>query len=167
MMARQDQAKAGKRRRTQARRAEAQGESVRESGPEPVAADAAAMAGPANRIEAGPVSDLPELLEAALAEMASGDQFIDSMRNAAEAAGCAMLFEIPAVLLQGKQGRAAAICHGETQELYFVMFDAQEHAIAVMASEDVDPGAIAFTRSYAGVLGMLAFDGGSASSPST
>lgn len=164
MMAKQNQAKAGKRRRAgaQARQKEATGESVLKA----VNDDTPIAALEGNDMESDPISDLPELLEAALAEMASGDQFIDSMRNAAQAAGCAMLFEIPAMLLQGKPGRAAAICHGETQELYFVMFDAQEGAIAVLASEDVDPNAIAFTRSYAGVLGMLAFDAEGASAPS-
>ncbi len=168
MIAKQNQAKAGKRRRggAQSRQSKAEGETRRESVLKVVAPDAPIAAIEGSDIDSDVISDLPELLEAALAEMASGDQFIDSMRNAAQAAGCAMLFEIPAALLQGRPGRAAAICHGETQELYFVVFDAQEQAIAVMASEDVDPNAIAFTRSYAGVLGMLAFDGEGASSPS-
>ena len=100
----------------------------------------------------------PKVLEKALRDLSIGEKFLDAVNRAAENAGCSMLFEIPAILLGGKGDRAAAIACGPAQELMFIVFDSKTGTIRVISAGEVPETVLDFTRSYAGVLGMIASD---------
>jgi hypothetical protein len=100
----------------------------------------------------------PRALEMALRDLTMGEKFLDAVNRAAENAGCSMLFEIPAILLGGKGDRAAAIACGPTQDLMFIVFDSESGTISVISADEVPETVLDFTRSYAGVLGMIAND---------
>jgi len=100
----------------------------------------------------------PKAMERALQDISIGEKFFDAVSHAAENAGCSMLFEIPAMLLGGTGDRAAAIDCGPAQELMFIVFDSKTGTISVIAAGEVPETVLDFTRSYAGVLGMIASD---------
>lgn len=91
---------------------------------------------------------------------ALGKQFLSTVHKAAQQAGCELLFEIPSALFQDPAGRSAAMRfggHGEA-ELFFILFNAANGAIRVMEEGEVPAIVLDFTRSYAGVLGLIAVD---------
>jgi hypothetical protein len=102
--------------------------------------------------------NVPKAMERALQDMSIGEKFFDAVSHAAENAGCSMLFEIPAMLLGGKGDRAAAISCGPAQDLMFIVFDSKTGKISVISASEVPETVLDFTRSYAGVLGMIASD---------
>jgi hypothetical protein len=89
-----------------------------------------------------------------------GMQFLDTVFNAARIAGCELLFEIPSALFSEPQDRAAAMRYGthEDAELFFILFNATNGAIRLLDEGEVPVAVLDFTRSYAGVLGMIAGD---------
>jgi hypothetical protein len=86
------------------------------------------------------------------------DRFMDAVILAAEQAGCDMLFEIPAFLLDSDAERAAAVSCGPGGEIFFILFDAAQGKILVITASEVPRSVIGFARSYAGVLGLIASD---------
>jgi hypothetical protein len=103
-------------------------------------------------------NNAPKAMEEALRDVSIGEKFFDAVSHAAENAGCSMLFEIPAMLLGGKGDRAAAISCGPAQDLMFIVFDSKNRKINVISASEVPETVLDFTRSYAGVLGMIASD---------
>lgn len=104
------------------------------------------------------IAGLPEALVAAFSHLSLGDQFFDAVNRAALQSGCEMLFEIPAVLLNGRGDRAAAISCGAGDDLLFIAFDTGKGSIFAIAANEVPETVLDFTRSYAGVLGLIACD---------
>jgi hypothetical protein len=100
----------------------------------------------------------PKALQRALNGVTPGDQFFTAVSRAAENAGCHMLFELPAMLLHGNGDRAAAIACGPDHDLIFIVFDSANGEIMVISSAEAPETVLDFTRSYAGVLGMIASD---------
>jgi hypothetical protein len=100
----------------------------------------------------------PKAMEKALQDVSVGEKFFEAVSRAAENAGCALLFEIPAILIGGKGDRAAAIAFGPSPDLMFIVFNSKTGAIAVISAGEVPETVLDFTRSYAGVLGMIASD---------
>lgn len=100
----------------------------------------------------------PRALHRALNGVTPGDQFFDAVSRAAENAGCQMLFEIPAILLHGNGDRAAAVAGGPEYDLIFIVFDSKNGEIMVISAAEAPATVLDFTRSYAGVLGMIASD---------
>ena len=104
---------------------------------------------------------LPQFLNEALDDLSLSDQFFDAAFRAAEQAGCQLLFEIPGLLFEGPGDRAAAIACGDggrETELLFLVFEEARNVVTVVAGEEVPDIVIEFTRSYAGVLAMIASD---------
>jgi len=89
-----------------------------------------------------------------------GEGFFDTVFNAARLSGCELLFEIPSALFHEPQGRAAAMRFGARAdaELFFILFNAGNDAIRILEEGDVPAAVLDFTRSYAGVLGLIAVD---------
>ncbi|MCU0790473.1 MAG: hypothetical protein MUE79_05395 [Nitratireductor sp.] len=100
----------------------------------------------------------PRAIRKALDEVPGTDRFFDAVNRAAENAGCKMLFEIPAMLLRGEGDRAAAISCGGEQDIIFIVFDSRNGEIVVISAGEAPETVLDFTRSYAGVLGMIASD---------
>lgn len=101
-------------------------------------------------------------LEAALLEQAQAEgegDFLDEVRSAAQTAGCSVMFELPAMLVDSGARRAVAVAAGGEDDdfLVAVRFDS-DPAIRVIHGGGLEPSLRDFTRSYAGVLGMLALD---------
>lgn len=110
--------------------------------------------------DANQLAQLPQVVEGAIEEYASGEQFIEAGLTAAEQAGCKLLFEIPAVLMENTGDRAAAVhCTRDGgDELFFMILDSTSGAVSLVAEEEVPETVSDFTRSYAGVLAMMASD---------
>lgn len=91
-----------------------------------------------------------------------GDRFFEAGYKAAVQAGCEFLFEVPPVLLERNADRAAAIrCERDgLSELFFLVFDAKRGSMMIMEEDRVPDAVLDFTLSYAGVLNMIAADGG-------
>lgn len=104
------------------------------------------------------IASLPEALAAAFSQLSLGDQFFDAVNKAALQSGCEMLFEIPAVLFNGRGDRAAAISCGAGDDLLFIAFDTGKGSIFAIAANEVPETVVEFTRSYACVLGLIACD---------
>lgn len=117
-----------------------------------------AAAGQAPATTRRTVRGWPRAIRKALEEVPANDQFFDAVNRAAENAGCSMLFEIPAILLHGKGDRAAAIACGPDQDIIFIVFDSHNGEIVVISAAEAPATVLDFTRSYAGVLGMIASD---------
>jgi hypothetical protein len=107
---------------------------------------------------------LPQAVAATLSGISLGDQFFEAAWRAARQAGCELLFEIPSLLFRDPAGRAAAIRCGnlEEAELFFFIFNPQSQSIRVVAGSEAPQGLIEFTRSYAGVLDLIARNRGDA-----
>ena len=88
------------------------------------------------------------------------EQFLGTVFNAARQSGCELLFEIPGILFYDPNGRAAAMRRGtpDDTELFFVLFNADNGEIRVLEENESPETVRDFTRSYAGVLGMIAGD---------
>ncbi|MEC9342245.1 MAG: hypothetical protein VYD64_00215 [Pseudomonadota bacterium] len=88
------------------------------------------------------------------------ETFLDTIFSAAHQAGCELLFEVPGALFSDPGGRSAAMRCGSRQdaELFFILFNAADGAIRVLEESDVPESVLDFTRSYAGVLGLIAGD---------
>lgn len=101
---------------------------------------------------------LPQAVAATLSGLSLGDQFFEAAWRAAKQAGCELLFEIPSLLFRDPRGRAAAIRCGnlEEAELFFFVFNPDSQSIRVVAGAEAPPSLIEFTRSYAGVLNLIA-----------
>ena len=93
-------------------------------------------------------------------ETTLGERFVQAGRQAARQAGCELLFEVPALLIEHQGDRAAVIrCpKSEGDEFFFLIFNSADGSVAILAEDEVPSMVIAFTRSYAGVLGMIARD---------
>lgn len=88
----------------------------------------------------------------------TGIEILDAIADSANGAGGQMLFEIPAVLLSANGMRAAAISTNGGEDLVFILFDPESGEINMLDSAEV-PGTVNdFTRSYAGVLSLIAGD---------
>lgn len=83
---------------------------------------------------------------------------MDAVILAAEQAGCDIMFEIPAFLLDSSAERAAAVSCGPGGEIFFILFDAAQGKILVITAAEAPHSVIGFARSYAGVLGLIASD---------
>lgn len=94
-------------------------------------------------------------LENALTDAASHEAaFATSLAAAAEASGCTVLFELPAALAGPQAVRVAALSTGAPEELLWAALESGQWRL--YDSEDVSETMDHLTRSYAGVLGMLA-----------
>ncbi len=92
----------------------------------------------------------------------AGD-FKAAVRRAAEHTGCEVLLELPGALFARPQGHAAAICRGAAHadpEFVFFIMQPEGTEIALVLGKEAPELALTFTRSYAGVLGLLAADAG-------
>lgn len=100
------------------------------------------------------------LLNREMSNASLGDRFFQAGRQAASQAGCELLFEVPALLVENDGDRAAAIRCPKTDgdEYFFLVFNSSNGSVAILAQDEVPAMLIAFTRSYAGVLGMIASD---------
>lgn len=105
----------------------------------------------------------PELAETPKARLrgeldtraAAAADFVERLSEAADAAGCTLLFELPAKLVSAGAQRAAAFATGaEDGFLYAALGESGEWQ--VFEGEELDDTLGHLTRSYAGVLGMLA-----------
>jgi hypothetical protein len=101
-------------------------------------------------------SGWPGAIRKAYGEVQPNDRFFDAVNRAAENAGCRMLFEIPAMLLHGNGDRAAAIACGAEEDIIFIVYDSENGEIVVISANEAPGMVLDFTRSYAGVLGMIA-----------
>jgi len=110
--------------------------------------------------DAGQLAQIPQVVEGAIEEYATGEQFIEAGLTAAEQAGCKLLFEIPAMLMENTGDRAAAVhcTRNGGDELFFMVLDSTSGAVSLVAEEEVPATVADFTRSYAGVLSMMASD---------
>jgi hypothetical protein len=106
------------------------------------------------------MSILPDALHCELRKLSLGDQFFDAGHNAAIKAGCEMLFEVPAMLVEPQGDRCAALQYRRDgrDDLLFLVFDAKQGTISIVSENEVSRPVANFTRSYAGVLGMIASD---------
>jgi hypothetical protein len=105
-------------------------------------------------------SALPDALHHELQKLSFDDRFFDIGYHAALKVGCEMLFEVPAILIEPKGDRCAAIqCRQKGgDELFFLVFEAARGTISIINENEVSQTVLDFTRSYAGVLGMIAND---------
>lgn len=103
---------------------------------------------------------LPLALATGMATLSLGDTFFETAWRAAKQAGCELLFEMPGLIFGKKDGRAAAIRCSEQDEgeMFFLVFCSSSGEISVIEEQDAPQRVIDFTRSYAGVLGMLGRD---------
>ena len=109
------------------------------------------------------IESLAAELEAIDAAEQSADPawFWEAVRCAAQASGCRALFELPAAMIDQDAGRAAAIATDEAAIAFVVLENEGTPHLRIADSETVEDSVLAFARSYAGVLGMLACFAGS------
>lgn len=110
--------------------------------------------------EAGSGERLPQELARMLEANSPGQGFAGSVAQAARKAGCEMLFEIPCGLIGDPAGSAAALARGTDgeAELFFIVFNTSNSEIRILEEGDAPEAVLDFTRSYAGVLGLIAVD---------
>ncbi|MGI9400379.1 MAG: hypothetical protein ACR2O0_03915 [Rhizobiaceae bacterium] len=104
------------------------------------------------------LAEIPHIVEGAIEENASDEQFLEAGLTAAEQAGCMLLFEIPAMLMENNGDRAAVVhCTRDgSDELFFMVLDSTSGEVSLVAEEEVPETVADFTRSYAGVLSLMA-----------
>ncbi len=110
--------------------------------------------------DSGQLAEIPPVVEGTIEEYVNEEHFMEAGLTAAEQAGCRLLFEIPAVLMENTGDRAAAVhCSRDGGDaLFFVVLDSTSGAVCLVAEEEVPETVADFTRSYAGVLAMMASD---------
>ena len=88
------------------------------------------------------------------------EPFLDTISRVAKQAGCELLFEIPAALFAGPASLSAAMRRRSENgaQLFFILFNAADGTIRIMEESEVGASVLEFTRSYAGVLGLIAND---------
>ncbi len=103
---------------------------------------------------------LPAALHKAMRGLSLGDHFFEAGYRAAKQAGCKLLFEIPARLVEDAGERAAAIhyCRNGADVVLFLVARKQPGEIAIVFESEAPAGVADFTRSYAEVLGLIASD---------
>lgn len=84
------------------------------------------------------------------------ESFLDGVRAAADASGCSVLVELPALLVDSGARRAIAVTGPGSEEVMLAVQFNEGLPVRVIHGEGLEPGLRDFAQSYAGVLGMLA-----------
>jgi hypothetical protein len=110
--------------------------------------------------EPGSLVNFPGNVGDAFQPDSAGDMLIIAGYGADQGAACKLLFEIPAMLLEGSVDRAAAVhCSRDgDEELYFLVLDSTSGKVDIICEDDVPLTVVEFTRSYADVLSLIAND---------
>jgi hypothetical protein len=110
---------------------------------------------PAMLLSEGHTSSPVPMLYSSIENSDAGNEFLSTVIDAAQNAGCIFLFEIPASLFDNTDSRAAAVMYngdGEKGERIFIVCNSSHDIIQVLSETEVAKSVLNFVDSYANVL---------------